>query len=289
MPTTIFISHAGADWDRVDGIANLLREQGLQLRLDRDELKQGDSFLSFMESALSTCDYCLLLWSAAAAKSKWVRVEWEAAFHRMIESSQRFLLIGGLDNHPVPELLRPRLRVDLFPDPVPGIAQLIQMWENDLAVSKESARPIMNPACTTSNDHQGQTIYISSKSWDKTFPLSVNLQLPVVLIIEQVISLLSLPRQLDHAGKMGVRFTYELVSRESILDSQLSLEAQEIRENNFLWLQTNMQLFGSTEPVAGTFGNVSMRGSLEDDLKIAAQHQLQVCFTQLRLGQGSVR
>lgn len=75
MPSTIFISHAGEDTSRVRGIAELIEKGGLNVRLDRNELQEGDSFLSFMEDALRDADYCLLAWSKAAAASKWVQVE----------------------------------------------------------------------------------------------------------------------------------------------------------------------------------------------------------------------
>ena len=284
MPTNIFISHAGADWERVEEISRQLRDHQLQVRLDREELKQGDSFLSFMESALSSCDYCLLLWSAAAARSKWVRVEWEAAFHRTIEHSQRFLVIGRLEDHPIPELLRPRLRVDLFPEVATGINSLVEMWRHDQAASIESARPVLNPSIAIQDDPAGTAVYISSKSWDKTFPLRVNMHLPVALILDQITSMLGLPHQLDYAGKMGVRFHYELVHQDKTLKQDLSPDSQGIEANYFLWLQTTMELFGSTQPVQGSFGSVTLRGNEELDLKIAAEHHLQSHLAQVGLG-----
>jgi hypothetical protein len=237
-----------------------------------------------MESALSNCDYCLLLWSAAAARSKWVRVEWEAAFHKMVEKSQRFLVIGRLENHPVPELLRPRLSLVLFPDFSLGVTQLVEMWRHDQAASLESARPVLNPLCSLQEDPDGSTIYISSKSWDKTFPLRVNLKLPAAVLLQEIITMLGLPSQLDYAGKMGVRFKYELVDHEKTLEDVRSLDSQGIQENHFLWLQTTMQLFGPTKPVAGAFGTVTLRGNEQDDLKIAAGNLLHARFSQAGLG-----
>jgi hypothetical protein len=62
MGFTVFVSHAGVDSPRVSPIASALWREGLQVRLDRDELRLGVSFVSFMEDALKTSDYCLLLW-----------------------------------------------------------------------------------------------------------------------------------------------------------------------------------------------------------------------------------
>ena len=83
MAKVVFISHAGADSPKATIVAGLLTQAEIDVRFDRQELSLGDSFLAFMESALSNADYCLLLWSCNAASTPWLRVEWEAALYRV--------------------------------------------------------------------------------------------------------------------------------------------------------------------------------------------------------------
>ena len=112
MTKHVFVSHAGADTPTAMAIAEQLTDGGLEVTIDREELRGGDSFLSFMEKALSTCDYCLLLWSKAASEGKYVQVEWEAALYKTIEESRRFLLIARLEDYPLPALLGPLTATD---------------------------------------------------------------------------------------------------------------------------------------------------------------------------------
>lgn len=121
MAKHVFISHAGSDSPAALEIAKQLTDGGLEITIDREELRGGDSFLSFMEQALSACDFCLLLWSKAASQGKYVQVEWEAALYRTLEESRRFLVIARLEDYPLPALLGPRLRVELFPDRAPDV------------------------------------------------------------------------------------------------------------------------------------------------------------------------
>jgi hypothetical protein len=260
MNTTVFISHAGADWSAVANVVSRLQEYGLHIRLDRHELELGDSFLRFMEEALASCDYCLLLWSAAAAQSKWVRVEWEAAFHRTVSESQRFLIIGMLESHAVPELLRPRLRIDLFPDPAPGVAKLVELWHNDRTAQEASQRPLCNPKCAITVDVTGSTVYISSKLFAKTFPIRLDLGVPTAVAVDRIVSDLGLPRQIDQDGKIGLRFQYYFALGEQRLKSEQPLNVQHVEDNVLLWLETEMQPFAQTAPVSGGITTAVFRG-----------------------------
>lgn len=75
----------------------------------------------------------------AASESEWVRTEWEAAFHRAVMDAQNFLIVGRIEEFPLPELLRPRLQVDLFPEIDSGIAELVRLWRNDQEAESESS------------------------------------------------------------------------------------------------------------------------------------------------------
>jgi hypothetical protein len=267
MPNTIFISHAGVDIPRVRMVAELIQKGGLNVRLDRNELKEGDSFLSFMEDALRSSDYCLLAWSKAAAGSKWVQVEWEAAFHRAVTDTQNFLIIGRLENHPVPELLRPRLRIDLFPEPVEAVQQLLHMWQKDEQASEMSLKPVAPPKAVVQELPDGSTLYITSNTFAKTFPIVVSFAVPVAIVIKQIASLLDLPDQLDLKGALGCRFLYDLVFEEKTLKKEASLAAQGIGPNQLLWLQVEMRSFSTSDPVSGSLQKAVFR-SVETELPV---------------------
>ena len=267
MPNTIFISHAGADIPRVRLVAELIQKGGLKVRLDRNELQEGDSFLSFMEDALRGSDYCLLAWSKAAAGSKWVQVEWEAAFHRAVTDAQNFLIIGRLENHPVPELLRPRLRVDLFPEPVGAVQQLLNMWQRDEQASEMSLKPVAPPRAVMQAPPDGATLYITSNTLAKTFPIVVSLTVPVAIVVQQITSLLDLPDQLDLKGALGCRFMYDLVCDDKTLRKEASLAAQGIGANQLLLLQVEMRTFSTSDPVSGSLQKAVFR-SVEMELPV---------------------
>lgn len=264
MTDNVFISHAGADWPQVAAIAQQIGAAGLNPVVDREELELGDSFIGFMERSLRSANYCLLLWSAAAARSPWVRAEWEAAFHRTVTESQRFLVVGCLDTHPVPELLRPRLRVNLFPDPLAGIDQLITLWNGDREAERVSRRPVCAPRCEPVEDLQGTAVYVSSELFGRTIPWRVTPELPAAVATEQIVTALGLPRRIDHEGRVGVAFNYRLALRDRPLAPDESLGTQGLNEHDLLWILTEAVPFAATDTVSGELGRGTFR-----DLSVA--------------------
>lgn len=259
MTGVVFISHAGADWPRVAGIAEGLRRAGLEPVVDREELDLGDSFLAFMERSLRRATHCLLVWSAAAARSPWVQVEWEAAFHRTVLESQRFLLIGLLDSHPVPELLRPRLQVCLFPDLQAGLDEVIRLCRRDEKAEREGQRPVCAPRIDEPQTPGGLPVYISSELFARTFPWQFDEAWPAALAIERLVAAVGLPMQLDHAGRVGCRFRYGLASGDRMLEPGRTLPAQGVAAHDLLWLTTTVEPFAATQPIAGVAAGATFR------------------------------
>lgn len=173
--------------------------------------------------------------------------------------AQNFLIIGRLEHHPVPELLRPRLRVDLFPEPVPAVNQLLTMWQKDEQASEMSLKPVSPPKAAMQEVPDGSTIYITSNTFAKTFPIVVSLMVPAAIVLKQVTSLLELPDQLDVKGTLGCRFFYDLVFENKTLKKESSLSAQGIGPNQLLWLQGEMRPFSSSDPVSGSLQKTVFR------------------------------
>ena len=263
MPDRVFISHAGPDSPIALRVAHELEANGLSIEIDREQLRQGDRFLQFMERALSACDYCLLLWSKAAAIGTWVAVEWEAALYRAIQESRRFLLIGRLDEEPLPALLGPRLRVDLFPALYPGLTELLGLWREDVAATEASGRPVANGSKAISEDEQGMTVYLTSELFGITQPLKLDPNVPSGIHLDRVVTDLALPRRLDHQGVMGVDYEYRLVSDDTRLSRAKSLAAQGVAAGAVLWLEVEMRPFAAGDAVAGELAGATFRGGDE--------------------------
>lgn len=257
----VFISHAGADSQAALEIAEALTELGLEVELDREQLRGGDSFLTFMESALSGCDYCLLLWSRAASEGKYVQVEWEAALYKTIEESRRFLLIGRLEDFPVPALLGPRLRVELFPDTQPGLDELQALFGEDSAAEEDSGRVVKLATVPAPEDPDGVPIYVTSELFGRTVPVSWDLRIPAAVHLDRFVDRMGLPRQQTAHGVVGVRFDYDFGLDGKVLARVEPLGAQGVGPHAVLWLQTTVTPFATTDPVAGQLTSATFRGA----------------------------
>lgn len=264
MAHVVFISHSGADSSKAANVAGQLKDAGISVRLDRQELALGDSFLSFMESALSDSDYCLLLWSLSASTTRWVTLEWEAALYRSVSENRSFLIAGRLEDVPLPALLGPRLRVDLFPDWQPGMGQLIGTWQSDRAAEQKTQRPVAGGATALSEEpDETSTIYLTSELFAITVPLKVDLDAPAGLYLDRVIRSFDLPIELGYKGRSGVRYSYRLMHDEFALNRNVSLASQGIQNKSILWLETTITPYSQSGPLRGSL-NYGVYRSSED-------------------------
>lgn len=273
MAKSIFISHANSESDRALAVSALLRAAGLEPVIDTDKVAGGDSFVSFMEEALADCDYCLLLWSAAAAQGDWVKEEWQSAYHRSVTTGQSFLVVGRLEKLDPPQLLTPRSFIDLFPELEPGIAKLVAMWKDDEEAENAARTPVRPPARSNLKVQNGETVYISSDSFGATFPLPVDFDVPVAVLIENALRYLGAPRQIDHAGRLGCRFEYKLMAAHGVLDFSQSLRANGVVPKSLLTLLIDVVPFAAGNQVAGAASRVTFRGA-EDEARKAGRVEL---------------
>lgn len=285
MPDSVFISHAGADSAIALRVAGELEEKGLRVEIDRERLRQGDRFLQFMEKALSQCDYCLLLWSEAAARGKWVEVEWEAALYRAINESRRFLLIGRLDQQALPALLGPRLRVNLFPELFPGLTELFTLWQEDTAAEEASGRPVANAKVPVAEDDDGITVYLTSELFGITQPLRLNPKIPAGVHLDRIVKELGLPGQQDYRGVMGVTYGYRLVTNGNEPVSRVrSLADHGVGEGEVLWLEVEIRPFAKGEAVEGDLSGGRFRGVPPGEAVVDARRTLLEAVARAGLG-----
>jgi adenylate cyclase len=74
----VFVSYARSDEQKADRVAHALRAQGYRVWRD-DELPAHRSYADVIEERLKSACAVVVLWSAEAAKSQWVRSEADAA------------------------------------------------------------------------------------------------------------------------------------------------------------------------------------------------------------------
>ncbi len=78
-PPRIFISHAWEDKALVRQIEKALAAAGAEVWVDHAGIRGGDNLPARISDALDWCNTLLLIWSKAAAGSRWVKLEWTNA------------------------------------------------------------------------------------------------------------------------------------------------------------------------------------------------------------------
>jgi tetratricopeptide (TPR) repeat protein len=76
-----FISHSSKDTVLAARTEELLEEDGLKVWLDHSEIRLGALLRPELQTAIKNSRVLVLLWSQAAAKSRWVAAEVMTAFH----------------------------------------------------------------------------------------------------------------------------------------------------------------------------------------------------------------
>jgi hypothetical protein len=101
----IFISYATDDKPFAHQLANMLQAAGAVVFIDFNEYHIGDNLSEQINKALHSSDKLLLLWSTAASKSHWVRLEWENAL-----ALKKTIIQCSLDRTPLPPVLKKEKR-----------------------------------------------------------------------------------------------------------------------------------------------------------------------------------
>jgi hypothetical protein len=100
-----FLSYNKNDRDTAREVAMFCAADNVTVWFDEWEISAGDSIVWKVDAGLTGCSHFLILWSASATKSTWVRRELESALERALaEGSPRVIPIR-LDKTPLPGLL----------------------------------------------------------------------------------------------------------------------------------------------------------------------------------------
>jgi hypothetical protein len=107
-----FISHSSRDAGVASSLASALRDLGIDIWIDHEQVRLGDSVPGRIEEGLSKADAILLLVSASYLQSRWCRAEYEPLLAREIESQRTYVIVLRLDDAELPLLLRAKRYVD---------------------------------------------------------------------------------------------------------------------------------------------------------------------------------
>lgn len=122
---SIFISHSSADKPVVRRLAEALRAKGFTVWLDENELRPGHELETVIKRTIETVDWFILVSSASAVKSPWVRKELVHALQDHPDRKSIGLLIARADGVPWSEKTPALDDVDLSQDFERGLAGLI--------------------------------------------------------------------------------------------------------------------------------------------------------------------
>jgi hypothetical protein len=119
-----FLSDNKADKAVARNIGAHLTLVWMDVWFDEWEIQAGDSIPGKLNSGLAAFDAFILVWSANAERSNWVRQELHSAIMRSIKDNAAKIIPCLLDETPLPGLIADRKGID-FSDPKEGILELV--------------------------------------------------------------------------------------------------------------------------------------------------------------------
>jgi TIR domain-containing protein len=132
-----FISHSSQNWDAAGRLERELEDHGLSVWLDNSEIRLGQLLGPELQRSILDCGALVLLWSEAAAASRWVNSEWLMALHQ-----EQLILPCVLDATPLPQCLGNTVRLDLRRQD-PGAAALLARAIRDAPGMSTPLAPLM--------------------------------------------------------------------------------------------------------------------------------------------------
>ena len=119
-----FLSYNKADEELARSVGAHMVLSGLDVWFDEWEIQAGDSIPGKLNEGLAAFDAFVLLWSADADRSDWVRQELQSAIMQAVGDDSRKIVPCLLDETPLPPLIADRRAVKLT-DTRSGIEELL--------------------------------------------------------------------------------------------------------------------------------------------------------------------
>lgn len=121
----VFLSHSSKDKPVIQKLATDLTAAGVEIWLDEQRIRVGDSIPEKIAQGLAASDFFLLALSTNSVESEWVKRELNQALIAEIEKRSVVVLPVKLDSCEVPFLIKDKKYADLSKSYRGGLAQLI--------------------------------------------------------------------------------------------------------------------------------------------------------------------
>jgi tetratricopeptide (TPR) repeat protein len=114
----VFLSYRSVNRGWVLNLYDVLTELGFRVFLDQYVLKPGDSLVRVLEDALETSQAGVLVWSAAAKDSEWVRNEYDTMMSKATENKNFHFVPVKIDRAGLPAFAKTKYFIDFtdYPD-----------------------------------------------------------------------------------------------------------------------------------------------------------------------------
>jgi hypothetical protein len=139
----LFISYSSRDKDIALKLAEDLRTLNHEVWLDQWTLKVGHCIPTEISNGLHRTRYLVLLLSKHAVRSKWVGVEWKAAFWDEVKSQSIMVLPVLLEKVAVPKLIQSRKYANFATSYEFGFGELIEAIEFHGQVDRKENSPLL--------------------------------------------------------------------------------------------------------------------------------------------------
>jgi hypothetical protein len=117
----VFISHASEDKPIARRLEQDLKQARISVWIDHANIRVGDPLADRIQEAIENAPTLVLLWSASASASRYVKLEWQAAIHL-----GKAVLPCRLDQTELPVFLRTVLCCDFQDSYAQGLHQLVE-------------------------------------------------------------------------------------------------------------------------------------------------------------------
>ncbi len=123
---SVFLCHTSVDKPFVDKLARDLRSTGIDVWLDKSEIKDGGSIVEKIQDALEAQDSLIVVLSPESVSSAWVKKELSASFVRELEERQVVILSVLYRNTQIPIVLREKRYPDFTVNYTTGMETLLK-------------------------------------------------------------------------------------------------------------------------------------------------------------------
>lgn len=156
----IFISYSSIDRIRTTGLAMLLKAMGHQVFHDHDTILPGRRWKAALQEGLDDADAVMVFWTKHAARSDWVRKEYE---YFLAKYPDRVLAPVLGDDTPLTALLETRQGADFIPV-VNDVLQMKRDMKKDGKRATEIARAVEDrlkeSGITVDSKHQKRALFL---------------------------------------------------------------------------------------------------------------------------------